>query len=66
VSAGEWTFDRDVRSMRRFLAGVMVAGFVVVLIVPALAKTETVTGQLVDQNSYMKDKVNNKGVDIAA
>jgi hypothetical protein len=49
--------------MRRFLAGVMVAGFVVVLTVPVLAKTETVTGQLVDQNCYMKDKVNNKGVD---
>src|ERR1700674_4222526 len=49
--------------MRKFLAGVMVAGFVVVLTVPVLAKTETVTGQLVDQNCYMKDKVNNKGVD---
>src|SRR6202166_2332428 len=49
--------------MRRFLAGVMVAGFVVVLTVPVLAKTETVTGQLVDQNCYMKDKVNNKVVD---
>ena len=49
--------------MRKVLAGVMVAGFVVVLTVPVLAKTETVTGQLVDQNCYMKDKVNNKGVD---
>src|ERR1700688_874452 len=49
--------------MRRFLAGVMVAGFVVVLTVPVLAKAETVTGQIVDQNCYMKDKVNNKGVD---
>jgi hypothetical protein len=49
--------------MRRFLAGVMVAGFVVVLSVPVLAKTETVRGQIVDQNCYMKDTVNNKGVD---
>jgi predicted metal-binding protein len=49
--------------MRNFLAGVMVAGFVVAITVPVLAKAETVTGQIVDQNCYMKDKVNNKGVD---
>src|SRR5260221_12736144 len=49
--------------MRKFLAGVMVAGFLVVLTVPVLAKTETVTGRVVDQNCYMKDKVNNKGND---
>jgi hypothetical protein len=49
--------------MRKFVAGVIVAGFVVVLTVPVLAKTETVTGQLVDQNCYMKDTVSNKGVD---
>jgi hypothetical protein len=56
-------FDKEGYSMRTFLASVMVAGFVVVLSVPVLAKTETVTGQVVDQNCYMKDKVNNKGVD---
>jgi hypothetical protein len=49
--------------MRKFLAGVMVAGFVVVLSVPVLARTETVKGQIIDQNCYMKDTVNNKGVD---
>src|ERR1700676_3608054 len=49
--------------MRQVLAGVMVAGFVVVLSVPVLARTETVKGQIVDQNCYMKDTVNNKGVD---
>jgi predicted metal-binding protein len=49
--------------MRKFLARVIVAGFVVVLTVPVLAKTETVTGQLVDQNCYMKDTASNKGVD---
>ena len=49
--------------MRKFLAGVMVTGFVVVLSVPVLAKTETVKGQVVDQNCYTKDSVNNKGVD---
>jgi hypothetical protein len=31
--------------------------------VRVLATTETVTGQIVDQDCYMKDKVNNKGVD---
>jgi hypothetical protein len=50
-------------SMGKFLASVMVAGFIVALTLPVLAKAETVTGQIVDQNCYMKDKVNNKGVD---
>src|SRR6202049_3813935 len=49
--------------MWKVFAGVMVAGFVVVLTVPVLAKAETVTGQLVDQNCYLKDKANNAGVD---
>ena len=49
--------------MRNVLAGVMMAGFVVVLSVPVLAKTETVKGQVIDQNCYTKDPVNNKGVD---
>ena len=49
--------------MRNVLAGVMIAGFVVVLSVPVLAKTETVKGQVIDQNCYTKDSVNNKGVD---
>jgi len=48
--------------MRKYLAGVMVAGLVVLVTVPVLAKTETVRGQIVDQNCYMKDMVNNKGV----
>jgi predicted metal-binding protein len=30
---------------------------------PAWAKTETVKGQIVDQNCYLKDKTANKGVD---
>ena len=49
--------------MRNLFVGVTVAGFVVLLSVPLLAKTETVKGQIVDQSCYMKDKVNNKGVD---
>ena len=49
--------------MRNLLVSVTVAGFVVLLSVPALAKTETVKGQIVDQGCYMKDMANNKGVD---
>jgi hypothetical protein len=30
---------------------------------PALAATETVTGTIVDQSCYLKDKANNAGVD---
>jgi hypothetical protein len=30
---------------------------------PAFAATETVTGKIVDQSCYMKDKANNAGVD---
>jgi hypothetical protein len=45
--------------MRRMFAGLTVAAFAVVLAVPVFAKTETVTGQIVDQTCYMKDKANN-------
>jgi len=48
--------------MQRLFASVAIVGLVLVS-VPAFAKTETVKGQIVDQNCYMKDKVNNKGVD---
>jgi hypothetical protein len=44
--------------MHRMLAGLIVAAFVVALGSPALAKEETVTGQIVDQTCYMKDKAN--------
>ena len=49
--------------MRKLFAGLTVAAFVVALGAPAFAKEETVRGQLIDQTCYMKDKVNNKGVD---
>ena len=49
--------------MRKFLAGLAAAAFVVVVISPAFAATETVTGKIVDQSCYLKDKVNNAGVD---
>jgi hypothetical protein len=48
--------------MRRFLASVTVVA-VVLVSVPAFAATETLKGQIVDQNCYTKDMVNNKGVD---
>ena len=41
--------------MRKFLAGLSVAAFVVALGVPAFAKTETIKGELVDQACYTKD-----------
>ena len=49
--------------MRQLLASVMLAGLVVAVAAPAFAKPETLKGQLVDQVCYLKDKVNNKGVD---
>jgi hypothetical protein len=49
--------------MRRILAGVIVTAFVVALGAPAFAKEETVTGQIVDQTCYMKDKASNAGRD---
>ena len=48
--------------MRKLLMVVATMGFVVAS-VPAWAKTETLKGQIIDQNCYMKDKVNNKGTD---
>ena len=44
--------------MRKMFAGLTVAAFAVVMTVPVFAKTETVTGQIVDQTCYMKDKAN--------
>jgi hypothetical protein len=49
--------------MRKLLAGVAAAALVLALGAPALAATETITGKIVDQSCYMKDKANNAGVD---
>jgi hypothetical protein len=49
--------------MRKILAGVAVGAFVVALSVPVFAATETVTGQIIDEDCYTKDKANNKGRD---
>jgi hypothetical protein len=44
--------------MRRISAGLTAAAFLVSFAAPAVAKTETVKGELVDQACYMKDKKN--------
>jgi len=49
--------------MRTFLATAVAAAFVVVLAAPAFAATQTITGQIIDQQCYMKDTANNKGND---
>jgi hypothetical protein len=48
--------------MRRILAGLAAAAFVLALGAPAFAATETIKGQVVDQACYKMDKANN-GVD---
>jgi hypothetical protein len=48
--------------MRRILAGLAAAAFVVALGAPAFAATETIKGQIVDQACYKMDKANT-GVD---
>jgi hypothetical protein len=49
--------------MRRLSAGFTVAAFVVALGAPALAKTETVKGRVIDVACYNMDKANNAGKD---
>jgi hypothetical protein len=44
--------------MRRLVIGLTAVGFVVALSTPALAKVETVKGQLVDQGCYKMNKAN--------
>ncbi len=46
--------------MRRLLAALALGA---VAVAPVLAATETVTGTIVDQSCYLKDKANNAGVD---
>jgi hypothetical protein len=49
--------------MRQVLAGLAAGVFVVALSAPAFAATETVRGQVIDEDCYSKDKANNKGND---
>jgi len=48
--------------MRKMFAGLTAAAFVIALGAHALAKTDTVTGQIVDEGCYKMDK-SNTGVD---
>ena len=47
--------------MRKFLAALTAAAFVVAFGLPAFAATETITGKIIDQNCYTHDKANNAG-----
>jgi hypothetical protein len=49
--------------MRKLLAGMAAFAFVAAVAAPLTAATETVTGKIIDQMCYMKDKVNNAGAD---
>src|SRR5262245_21924077 len=49
--------------MYKLVIGVIGAAFLVATASPAIAKTETVKGQIVDQACYLKDKANNVGKD---
>jgi hypothetical protein len=49
--------------MRKVFARVAAVAFAVALGAPAFAATETVTGQIIDEDCYTKDKANNKGRD---
>ena len=49
--------------MRKLFASLAAAAFVLALVVPAFAATETITGKLIDQTCYTKDKTNNAGMD---
>ena len=48
--------------MRKMISGLTAAAFVIALAAPALAKTETIKGQIVDETCYKMDK-SNTGVD---
>jgi hypothetical protein len=52
--------------MRSILAGLTAAAFVVALGAPALAREETVKGQIVDQTCYLKGKAVNPAKDPIA
>ena len=49
--------------MYKLFAGIAATALLLALSSPAFAKTESVTGKIVDMNCYMKDKTNNAGMD---
>ena len=48
--------------MRKFLVGLAAGAVIVALVAPVFAATETVTGRIVDESCFLKDKVNNVGL----
>ena len=49
--------------MQKVFAGLAACALLLAASASVFAKTETVTGKIVDMNCYMKDKVNNAGAD---
>lgn len=49
--------------MLKLFAAIATTALLLTLSSPAFAKTESVTGKIVDMNCYMKDKTNNAGMD---
>lgn len=49
--------------MHKLFAGIIASAFLLALSAPLTAKSETVTGKIVDMSCYLKDKVNNAGND---
>jgi hypothetical protein len=49
--------------MHQLLAGIGVSALLVAVSTPVFAKTESVTGKVIDSTCYMKDKTNNAGPD---
>jgi predicted metal-binding protein len=48
--------------MRKIFVGCAAIAVLAVLVAPLLAATETVTGRIVDESCYLKDKANNVGL----
>jgi hypothetical protein len=49
--------------MQKLLVAIVAAASLLAVSAPAFAKTESVTGKVVDMTCYMKDKANNAGLD---
>jgi hypothetical protein len=49
--------------MQKWFVGIIASTLLVAVSTPVLAKTESVTGKVIDSTCYMKDKANNAGPD---
>lgn len=54
--------DEEGVTMRKLLVGLSAVALAVALVAPVFAATETVTGRIVDESCFLKDKVNNVGL----